>query len=46
MPFENKEHPISHVCNFISESNVAGWMVTFVGEEFMNATNICDPEAS
>ena len=43
---KNKVYPISHVCKFINESNVAGWMVTFVGEVFMKATIICDMEAS
>jgi hypothetical protein len=44
--FKNKVHPISHGHKFINKSNVAGWMVTFVGEEFTNATIICDMKAS
>ena len=38
--FENSVYPISHVCKFINESNVSGWTVTFVGEDFTNATII------
>jgi hypothetical protein len=44
--FENAVYPISHVRKFINESNVSGWTVTFVGEEYTNATIICDSDAS
>ena len=44
--FENKIYPISHVRKFISESNAFGWTVTFVGEDYTNATIICDNKAS
>ena len=40
--FENRVYPISHVWKFINESNVFGWTVTFVGDEFTNATILCD----
>ena len=44
--FENSVYPISHVRKFINESNVSGWAVTFVGDEFTNATIVCDSESS
>jgi len=44
--FENKIYPISHVRKFINESNAFGWVVTFVGEDYTNATIIWDTEAS
>ena len=44
--FENVVYPISHVRKFINESNVSGWTFTFVGEEYTNATIICDSDAS
>jgi hypothetical protein len=44
--FENKIYPISRARKFINKSNAFGWMVTFVGEDYTNATIICDTEAS
>ena len=44
--FENSVYPSSHVCKFINESNVSGWAVTFAGDEFTNATTVCDSESS
>ena len=44
--FENSVYPISHVRKFINESNVSGWTVTFVREDFTNATIICDGDSS
>ena len=44
--FKNSVYPISHACKFINESNVSGWTVTFVGEDFTNATIICDSDSS
>jgi hypothetical protein len=44
--FENSVYPISHVREFINESNVSSWAVTFVGDEFTNATIVCDSESS
>ena len=44
--FENSVFPISHVCNFIKESNVPGWSVTFVGNDYTNATIVCDSKSS
>ena len=46
MSFENKVNPILHVRKFINESNVFGWTVSFVGDEFTNATIVCETEAS
>jgi len=43
--FENAVFPISHVRNFIQESNVPGWSVTFVGDDYTNATIVCDTES-
>jgi len=42
--FENSAYP--HIRKFINESNVSGWAVTFVGEDFTNATIICDSHSS
>jgi hypothetical protein len=44
--FENRIHLISHIRKFVSKCNVSGWTVTFVGEDFTNATIICDMEDS
>ena len=44
--FENTVYPISHIRKFINESNVFGWTVSFVGDEFTNATIVCETEAS
>jgi hypothetical protein len=44
MSFENQVSPIANVHNFINESNVVGWSVTFVGDQFTNATIICNME--
>lgn len=43
--FENARFPISHVRNFIQESNVPGWSVSFVEDTFTNATILCDTES-
>jgi len=44
--FENRVYPISNVRMFIQECSVPGWVVTFVGEEYTNATIICSTEAT
>ena len=44
--FENRVYPISNVRMFVQECSVPGWVVTFVGEEYTNATIICSTEAT
>lgn len=39
--FENEKFPISYVRDFVNQSPVEGWQVTFAGEHFTNATMIC-----
>ena len=42
--FQNNVFPILHMCKFLSDSNLHGWLVSFVGVTFTNATIICKSE--
>ena len=39
--FENNQFDITKVREFITQSPVGGWYVTFSGDEFTNATIVC-----